>query len=143
MITEKLNLEILKNQDDIFKESLMNLVEPPIKGEITKGKLKWRGVRFIQQKVGLNYCSWLEKRGKQITPKLYIEYEQLQRNGKKKDCTRCKFFCSWYDFMGDDDPLEPTDLGKCENKLNDDDKGEETYCGEGDVCELWQYRYMR
>jgi len=41
--------------------------------------------------------------------------------------------------MGDDDPHEPNNLGKCENELNEY-KGEEKDCGEGDVCDLWKSR---
>lgn len=61
------------------------------------------------------------------------------RQTKEEDCTRCKYFCSWYRFMGDDDPHEPNNLGKCENELNEY-KGEEKDCGEGDVCDLWKSR---
>jgi|TARA_B110000483_G_scaffold228215_1_gene290808 hypothetical protein len=56
---------------------------------------------------------------------------------EKKDCLGCHHFCSWSSFMGDDDLLEPDDLGKCENKLNEDNEGEELVCGEGEVCDLW------
>jgi len=43
--------------------------------------------------------------------------------------------------MGDEDPYEPDELGKCENELNEDDKGEELDCGEGEICDLWENRY--
>ena len=31
---------------------------------------------------------------------------------------RCKHFVSWFEFMSDDDPLEPDDCGKCEKEEN-------------------------
>lgn len=44
---------------------------PPIKGEITKGKLKWRGIKIISQKMwsGDFYLTyWVEQKGKRISP---------------------------------------------------------------------------
>ena len=57
---------------------------------------------------------------------------------KEEDCVKCKYFLSWYDFMGDGDELEPKDLGKCENELNNSYAGEQLSCGEGDVCDLFE-----
>lgn len=39
---------------------------PPIKGEITTGKLKWRGVKLVKQNRCTNDVYWLEQRGKRI-----------------------------------------------------------------------------
>jgi hypothetical protein len=40
---------------------------PPIKGEITKGKLRWRGLRLCSSPMILgNTRYWIEQRGKQI-----------------------------------------------------------------------------
>ena len=40
---------------------------PPIKGEITKGKLTWRGLRLCSSPMMLeNTRYWIEQRGKQI-----------------------------------------------------------------------------
>ena len=55
---------------------------------------------------------------------------------EENDCTICLHFCSWYDFMGDNDDLEPKEYGKCENALNDAEE-ESLHCGEGDVCDLF------
>jgi hypothetical protein len=60
----------LEFQNKIFEKALRNNAIPPVKGEITKGKLKWRGLRLIHQQKGLDYYSWIEQRGKQISPKV-------------------------------------------------------------------------
>lgn len=65
--------QIRKKEEELFTTALRTMVEPPIKGEITKGKLQWRGIRLIRQQIGLDYYSWLEQRGKQISPKFHIE----------------------------------------------------------------------
>lgn len=49
------------------------MAEPPIKGEITKGKVRWRGIRIVHQNDGFKYTKWLEQRGKQISPKIVFE----------------------------------------------------------------------
>lgn len=59
-----------KKEEEIFTMALMTMAEPPIKGEITRGKLKWRGIRIVQQNDGFKYTKWLEQRGKQISPKI-------------------------------------------------------------------------
>lgn len=59
-----------KKEEKIFTSALRIMAEPPIKGEITKGKLTWRGIRLIRQQVGFDSYSWLEQRGKQISPKI-------------------------------------------------------------------------
>ena len=62
---------------DIELESIFNqygriLAEPPIKGKLTKGKLKWRGIRHCVKHI--NSCEkwaeehWFEQRGVKITP---------------------------------------------------------------------------
>lgn len=62
-----------KKEEEIFTTALRTMAEPPIKGEITKGKLTWRGIRLIRQQVGFDSYSWLEQRGKQISPKFHTE----------------------------------------------------------------------
>lgn len=59
-----------KKEEEIFTIALRTMAEPPIKGEITRGKVKWRGIRIIQQNDGFKYTKWLEQRGKQISPKI-------------------------------------------------------------------------
>lgn len=50
-----------------------NIIDPenifiitPIKGEITPGKLKWRGVKLVQTREIGNYSMFIEQRGKRI-----------------------------------------------------------------------------
>ena len=48
-------------------------VTPPIKGKITPGKLKWRGMRLCSQNKGHNgIYYWIEQRGKIVGEKLLI-----------------------------------------------------------------------
>ena len=68
---------IINQEEEIFTIALRTMTEPPIKGEITKGKLKWRGIRLIRQHIGLDSYSWLEQRGKQISPKFHISHNKL------------------------------------------------------------------
>ena len=72
-VTQYLFDEALRQEEDLFTTTLRTMAEPPIKGEITKGKLIWRGIRLIKQQVGFDSYSWLEQRGKQISPKFHIE----------------------------------------------------------------------
>lgn len=62
-----------KKEEEIFTTALRTMSEPPIKGEITKGKIRWRGIRVVQQNNGFKYTKWLEQRGKQISPKIIFE----------------------------------------------------------------------
>jgi len=62
-----------KKEEEIFTTSLRTMAEPTIKGEITKGKIRWRGIRIVQQNDGFKYTKWLEQRGKQISPKIVFE----------------------------------------------------------------------
>ena len=59
-----------KMEEEIFTSALRIMAEPPIKGEITKGKVRWRGIRIVQCNDGFKYTKWLEQRGKQISPKI-------------------------------------------------------------------------
>jgi len=72
-VTQRLFDEVRRLEEELFTTALRTMAEPPIKGEITKGKLRWRGIRLIRQQVGLDCYSWLEQRGKQISPKFHIE----------------------------------------------------------------------
>ena len=62
-----------KKEEEIFTTALRTMAEPPIKGEITKGKVRWRGIRIVQQNDGFKYTKWLEQRGRQISPKIVFE----------------------------------------------------------------------
>ena len=72
-VTQRIIAEMQKQEEEIFTTALRTMAEPPIKGEITKGKIRWRGIRIIRQQIGLDFYSWLEQRGKQISPKFHIE----------------------------------------------------------------------
>lgn len=57
-------LNEIRSKEEIFFESIIRqYAEPPIKGEITKGKLKWRGIKACIQKDGIKWNKWLEQRG--------------------------------------------------------------------------------
>ena len=62
-----------KKEEEIFTTALRTMAEPSIKGEITKGKVRWRGIRIVQQNDGFKSTKWLEQRGKQISPKIVFE----------------------------------------------------------------------
>ena len=66
--------DIVKKQNQIFMAALRTMAVPIIKGEITKGKLKWRGIRLCKLNDPLKYIVWLEQRGKQISPKIIVDY---------------------------------------------------------------------
>ena len=55
-----------KQKEQILKEHVLLLAVPKIKGEITKGKMKWRGIYACSDELG----EWIEQRGKVITPKV-------------------------------------------------------------------------
>ncbi len=67
-VTQRLMKQMVAEHDKILEASLRIYAEPPIKGEITKGKLTWRGIRLITQRDGLSTYQWIEQRGKQISP---------------------------------------------------------------------------
>lgn len=71
--TQRLHDEVRRQEEELFTTALRTMAEPPIKGEITKGKLTWRGIRLIREQVGPDCYSWLEQRGKQISPKFHIQ----------------------------------------------------------------------
>jgi hypothetical protein len=53
----------------VFEEALRTRAVPPIKGEITKGKLKWRGIVMVHQ----DDAKWLSQRGERISLKIICE----------------------------------------------------------------------
>jgi hypothetical protein len=72
-VTQCFISEAQKQEEELFTTALRTIAEPTIKGEITKGKIRWRGIRIIRQQIGLDSYSWLDQRGKQISPKFHIE----------------------------------------------------------------------
>lgn len=68
--TNQLIEKQVKSQNDFLESEIRKNAIPPIKGELTKGKVRWRGLRMIQRN---NYTDgstemWIEQRGKRITP---------------------------------------------------------------------------
>ena len=60
-------------QDCIFEYALRNVAEPPVKGKITRGKIRWRGIRLVVKDSFGKHERWLEQRGKRISPVIVIE----------------------------------------------------------------------
>lgn len=59
--------------EDHFTNQLRH-VSPPIKGEITKGKLKWRGIKSCQRKtIDLRTLYWIEQRGEKVGKSLLVD----------------------------------------------------------------------
>ena len=55
--------------EEIFKAAILKNAMPLIKGEITKGKLIWRGIYVRNDEDG---TQWIEQRGVQISDKVEI-----------------------------------------------------------------------
>ena len=64
---------IRKRHNAILENALRTNAVPPIKGEITRGKVKWRGIRLCHRNNMFCHEKWLEQRGKQISPLIRIE----------------------------------------------------------------------
>lgn len=67
--------EMVKKRDEFLKSSLLKNVTPPIKRELTRGKLKWRGIKLMHQHETFKDIYWIEQRGERISPNFYIMYE--------------------------------------------------------------------
>lgn len=78
-ITSRLMSNIIQKEDEFIKNQL-KLVVPKIKGEITKGKLKWRGIKLIEINDINGNTKWIEQRGKQIGERL--EYKIILNQNK-------------------------------------------------------------
>jgi uncharacterized Fe-S cluster-containing radical SAM superfamily protein len=65
-LQEEIIERLLKVKEDAIKDALRIYVNPPIKGEITKGKLTWRGLRLVED--FSNNTFWIEQRGIIVTP---------------------------------------------------------------------------
>ena len=73
-VTQSIIKEQAKQENDIFEKCLRTMATPPIKGEITKGKIKWRGITIAQQRNGFVTLRWLEQRGERISPMIKFDY---------------------------------------------------------------------
>ena len=69
-IIEQQLKEVQKIQRDIYEKALRNNATPPITGEITSGKIKWRGIRKVTRKNIDSFEEWLEQRGVRISEKI-------------------------------------------------------------------------
>lgn len=69
-------LQKLEYEDfDAFLEYVLRTeAKPPVKGDLTKGKIKWRGIKLRQKDMGVGYFVWLEQRGNQIGGKYWTHY---------------------------------------------------------------------
>ena len=68
--------DAIKKENDYFEKYIRENATPKIKGEITKGKLKWRGIKlcvFNGHYEGT--MKWVTQRGNQISPKLIISFK--------------------------------------------------------------------
>jgi hypothetical protein len=65
-----------KKQDQLLQDALMKNAIPPIKGELTKGKVKWRGLKLIVKNMDHHTIErWIEQRGKIISPIIKEEFK--------------------------------------------------------------------
>lgn len=70
---EKEVSSFIKKRDEIFEKALRENAVPPVKGEITKGKLKWRGIRIAQKSNGFKITYSIQQRGVNIGPEVSLE----------------------------------------------------------------------
>ena len=56
----------------IFERVVRTKAVPPIKGEITSGKLRWRGIRLKEYNSPIRTSRWIEQRGEKIGPTVEI-----------------------------------------------------------------------
>ena len=64
-IQENAQKELMFKINQSIEDELRTNAFPPIKGKITKGKLRWRGIIRVQD----GKYQWVEQRGKRITSK--------------------------------------------------------------------------
>lgn len=66
--TNKRIITLRKERDEILEEFLRIYPDPVITGEITEGKIIWRGLRLaVRRNNHIEQC-WLEQRGEKISP---------------------------------------------------------------------------
>lgn len=82
-IEGKIIEEMVNKQNEIIEYHLRNTVVPPIKGEITKGKVRWRGLSIGTYNSGLNSTTYLLQTGKQIACLYSMEGMVLGMNETK------------------------------------------------------------
>lgn len=74
-LQSKLMAEAIKKEDEFIEKYVRENATPKIKGKITKGKLKWRGIKLCQFHDNNNgTLKWVTQRGVQISPKIIISF---------------------------------------------------------------------
>lgn len=73
-LVKQLTKEIVDREDEYIKYILHTYAQPIIKGNITKGKLKWRGIKMIIQQTNFGYEKWIEQRGIMLGNKMIYNY---------------------------------------------------------------------
>lgn len=69
--------DVTKDINDKLEFIVLHFSKPKIKGEITKGKIKWRGLKFCTRINGLSNEYWIEQRGKLIGQKIIINAKEI------------------------------------------------------------------
>lgn len=69
-IVKQLTKKIAEREDEYIKYILYTYAQPLIKGNLTKGKLKWRGIKMIIQQTNFGYEKWIEQRGVMLGDKI-------------------------------------------------------------------------
>ena len=65
--------KIEATEKEIFESALRENAQPPIKGEITAGKIRYRNIKLVRQWNGNECTSWLEQRGERISKKFHLD----------------------------------------------------------------------
>jgi hypothetical protein len=76
LIQDEIISSLVKRESDILESFLRDNAVPKIKGKLTKGKLKWRGISLHQLNKGFNKPieRQLFQRGKPISPLIVITF---------------------------------------------------------------------
>lgn len=75
-VTNRFIKEQSERQNAILEKAVRENAVPRLKGELTKGKVRWRGLRVIHKGTGADGFTetWIEQRGERITPIIRNEY---------------------------------------------------------------------
>jgi len=65
--------KIQEKESEFMITAIMKNAHPIIKGKLTKEKIIWRGIKIIKHCVFLDTYSWVEQRGKRISPKFHVK----------------------------------------------------------------------
>lgn len=91
-IIEQATSQINQSKMEWLQRVLNCYAVPKIKGEITPGKLKWRGIKILsEESVGNSmYCAisryWVEQRGNQIGTPYHVEiFAKIELPSKEQD----------------------------------------------------------